>query len=321
MRPFRTPYPAGGTRHRPGRRSPARWRRGVTAAMVAVLATAAAALPAQAAAPGGIYTGLDGCPVNSAVMKDPTHLQVGCMTSTTNGGSMTIGSHVVPITSPIRLQFGVYWDASAPVVDFPSGTTANVYRTVPPSKGQTLTSKPIEVDIPGIGNIIPGVTSVYADVELAGPITEFVPLAAGEPHPAFVMPIKLHLYNALFGLKCYIGSDRAPIVLRPTTGTTSPPPPAGPISGDPGVIGIEADPNGHETIVASFTDASLVDNSLAVPRANGCGLLGTLDPLINLVFGLPSAAGHNAVVFSDTDVSLAISPSLADLTSALAASS
>jgi hypothetical protein len=283
----------------------------------AVTTLALTATPAQAAS----YAGLENCPLTSAAMKDPTNLQVGCVYSVTNGGSVTIGSNVVPLDSPITIQFGVYWPASAPVREFPDGTVANVYSTVPAARGKTLIAKPLQVTIPGIANIIPGVTSVFAQVELAGPITEFVPLATGESTPVFVLPVKLHLYNALFGTRCYIGSDSNPIRFSPTTGTTSPPAPNKPITGDPGTLSVEPDPNGFETLGVGFTGATLVDNAYPVPKATGCGLIpGTLDPLINLAFGLPSAAGKNAVVFSGNDTTFALSPSLDDLNKALAAS-
>lgn len=289
---------------------------------LAMIATAAAVValtpgPAQAAA----YDGLENCPLTSATMKDPTNLQVGCVQSITNGGSVTIGSNVVPFDSPITVQFGVYWPASAPTRQFPDGSEANVYSTVPAAKGKTLVAKPLQVTIPGIANIIPGVTSVFAQVELAGEITDFVPLATGENTPVFVLPIKLHLYNALFGAKCYIGSDTTPIKFSPTTGTTSPPAPNQPVTGDSGTISIEPDANGYQTLGVGFTGATLVDNAYSVPKANGCGLIpGSLDPLINLAFALPSAAGKNAVVFSGNNTTFALSPSLDDLTQALAAS-
>jgi len=287
---------------------------------VSVVASTALFTPsafAAASAAGGAYTGMDTCPLRGAALRDPSNLQVGCVVSVTNGGSVTIGATTVPLASPITLRFGVYWPASAPVLTFPDGSTANVYTTVPPTDGRTLTAAPLQVDIPGIANVIPGVTSVFAQVETAGPITAFVPLATGENTPAFVLPIKLHLLNLLFGPTCYVGSDAHPILLSPTTGTTSPPPPASPVTGDPGVIGVQADPNGYQAVVASFAGATLVDNSAAVPSATGCGLL---NPLINLSFGLPSAAGHNAVVFSSTNTSLAIDSTITDLSNAIAAS-
>ncbi|MBW6437163.1 hypothetical protein KZ829_25800 [Actinoplanes hulinensis] len=271
--------------------------------------------------PGGAYTGLGACPLTAAAMKDPANLQVGCVHSVTNGGSITIGSTTVAFEDPITVQFGIYWPASAPVREFPDGSAANVYSTVPAARGRTLIAEPLEVTLPGIANLIPGVTSVFAQVELAGPITEFVPLAAGSNTPVFTLPVKLRLRNALFGGHCYIGSQTAPIRFQPTTGTTSPPAPNGPVTGDPGTLHIVPDPNGFQTLGAGFTGATLVDNAYAVPKANGCGLIpGTLDAIINLAFGLPSAAGKNAVVFGANDTALAISPSLDDLTQALAAS-
>ncbi|MDI6099557.1 hypothetical protein QLQ12_13215 [Actinoplanes sp. NEAU-A12] len=282
---------------------------------------ALSAIPAHAAAPGGVYQGLDHCPLSSAAMKDPANLQVGCVHSVTNAGSITIGSTTVAFDDPITVQFGVYWPAGAPVREFPDGSVANIYSTVPAAKGRTLVAEPLEVTLPGIANLIPGVTSVFAKVELAGPITDFVPLATGGNTPVFALPVKLRLSNALFGSRCYIGSERAPIMFSPTTGTTNPPAPNRPATGDPGTLRIEPDPNGFQTLAAGFTGATLVDNAYAVPKANGCGLLpGTLDPLINLAFGLPSAAGRNAVVFSRNDTTFAVSPDLDDLNQALAAS-
>ncbi|MEV6345313.1 hypothetical protein [Actinoplanes sp. NPDC051851] len=297
------------------------FKRALITLMATTTALVVAAAPAQAAEPGGAYTGLGDCPLTSTVMKDATNLQVGCVYSVTNGGSVTIGDNVVPFEDPITVQFGVYWPASAPVRTFPDGTEANVYSTVPAANGKTLIAEPLEVEIPGIENIIPGVTSVFAKVELAGDITDFVPLATGENTPVFVLPVKLHLYNAFFGGSCYIGSNSNPIKFSPTTGTTSPPAPNTPVTGDSGELSIVADPNGYQTLGVGFSGATLVDNAYAVPKANGCGLIpGTLDALINLAFGLPSAAGKNAVEFGDNDTTFAISPSLDDLQQALAAS-
>jgi len=282
----------------------------------------AIALPAPAhAAPAGIYAGMGNCPLSSTAMRNPTNLQVGCVVAKTTGGSFTIGTTSVPLTAPINLQFGVYWPAAAPVVDFPDGSSANIYTVVPAANGKTLTTAPIQVPIPGIANIIPGVTSIFAQVELAGPITAFVPLATGEPYPVFVMPIRLRLINALLGLTCTLGSTANPLILRPTTGTTSPPPPNAPIPGDPGTIDFAADPNGFSAAVLSFTGARLVDNAFAAPGATGCGLLGSLNGLVNLAFGLAQAGpGHNTAILSGVGTSLAVDSSISDLKAALAAS-
>lgn len=279
------------------------------------------ATPAHAAGtPGAPYTGMGTCPLTSSTMQDTTNAQVGCVVSVTNSGSVTIAGTTLTLASPITLQFGVVWPKSKPVVKFPDKTSANVYDTVAPADGKELTADPLEVDIPGLPNLLPGVTSVYAQVEIAGPITNFVPLARGQSYPVFDLPIKIHLTNALFGSSCYLGSDGNPIVLHPTMGTTNPPPPATPLKGDPGTLALARDPHGHAAIIASFTGASLVDNTFTVPGATGCGLFGILDPIINSVFKLPSAAGNNAVVFSGTNTSLAVDPTITDLAAAIAAS-
>ncbi|MFE0460675.1 hypothetical protein ACFW1A_15650 [Kitasatospora sp. NPDC058965] len=296
-------------------------RVGATVATVASAVLLAAAVPAQAAgAPGGGYAGMGSCPLSSPALTDPTDLQVGCVVSVTRAGSFTIGTTTVPLTSPITLRFGVYWDKSAPQVTFPDGSSANQYATVAPAGAPLLDAQPAQITIPGIVNFLPGLTSVFAKVEPAGPITDFTPLAAGESYPVFRLPIKLHLFNAFFGDHCYLGSDSTPIVLRPTTGTTAPPPPAKPMTGDPGTIAVTPDPNGFNAVVASFAGASLVDNTFAVPGATGCGLGGSLDWIIDLAMGLPAGAGQGSVSFRQTDTSLALDADLADLTGALGAS-
>ncbi|MDH6137144.1 hypothetical protein P3T37_006576 [Kitasatospora sp. MAA4] len=289
-------------------------------AAAAAMLLAAAGPAGAATAPGGPYAGMGGCPLNSAQLQDPSDLQVGCVVSVTHTGSFTIGTTTVPLTSAITLQFGVYWDKSAPVVNFPDGSSANQYATVAPTGTSLLNAKPAQITIPGIINFLPGVTSVFAQVEQAGPVTAFTPLAAGESYPVFKLPVKLHLFNAFFGPQCYIGSNSSPIVLSPTTGTTAPPAPGVPMSGDPGTIGVAADPNGHDAVIASFAGARLVDNTFSVPGASGCGLGGILDPIIDLVMGIPAGAGTGSVTFDQTDTSLALDGSLADLTAALNAS-
>jgi hypothetical protein len=308
-------------RARPAGRLRRRLLAGAGTCAAGVLIILAPAAPASAGSPTGIYAGLGDCPLTSSTLNDPSNLQAGCTVSVTNAGSVTIGSTTVPLTSAITLQFGAYWPASAPVATFPDGSTANIYRTVPPADGKELVGAPLQVPIPGIVNIIPGVTSVFAQVQLAGSVTNFVPLATGESYPVFQLPIKIHVLNALLGLNCYIGTDANPILLQPMTGTTNPPPPAQPVTGDPGVIDVQPDPNGYSAVVASFTGATLVDNAFAVPGASGCGLFGILDPLVNSAFGLPSPAGHNAIVFGQTNTSLAVDGTATDLAKAIAASS
>lgn len=289
----------------------------------ALLLAAAAAAPAGAAsAPTGIYSGMGSCPLAAAAMQNPDNGAVGCVVAVVNGGSFTIGGTVVtlPASSPITAKFGAYWPNNGPTVTFPDGSSAEIFSTVAPTDGKELTAAPIDVPIPGLANFWPGVTSAITQVELAGPITAFAPLADGENFPLFELPVKLHLENVFLGPNCYVGSTSAPIVLEPTSGTTSPPAPNTPISGNPGAISIQGDPNGFSAAVVGFGGASLVDNALAVPGATGCGPFGAFDWIVDSLFKLPSAAGHNAVVFANVNTSLAVDTSISDLSGAISAS-
>ena len=287
------------------------------------LIAALGAAPASAAsAPTGPYAGMGTCPLSSASLQDSNNGAVGCVVAVVNGGSFTIGSHVVtiPATSPITTAFGVYWPNNGPTVSFPDGNSSEIFSTVAPTDGKELTAAPLDVPIPGISNFWPGVTSAITQIELAGPITNFTPLAAGESYPVFKLPIKLHLENAFLGSNCYVGSNSAPIVLQPTTGTTNPPPPNKPVTGDPGTINFGNDPNGFGDAIVGFTGATLVDNALSTPGASGCGPFGAFNWIVNLLFGLPSAAGNNTVTFNGVNTTLAVDTDINDLTSAITAS-
>ena len=95
------------------------------------------------------------------------------------------------------------------------------------------------------------------------------------------VPIKVHLINPTLGASCYIGSDASPIVLNLVETPTSTPQLT---TGGPG---------GNAIIV---TGSEVADTTFAVPGANGCGLLGALDPVLDLKVGLPSASGKNSAL-------------------------
>ncbi|HEX5853889.1 MAG TPA: hypothetical protein VFY36_12455, partial [Solirubrobacteraceae bacterium] len=99
--------------------------------------------------------------------------------------------------------------------------------------------------------------------------------------------------SPFLGPVCYLGSAAHPIVIALTTGTTSPPPPAQPISGQPAefihipIIGIE-----------QAFGLTLVSNSFSVPAASGCGTSGgnLVNASIDHKLGLPSPPGRNAII-------------------------
>jgi hypothetical protein len=114
--------------------------------------------------------------------------------------------------------------------------------------------------------------------------------------PTLVLPLRIKLDNALLGGRCYIGSSAEPVTLSLTDGTTSPPPPNTPLSGSPGTLSIN-----DEGAEIELSGSSLVDNSFAVPRANGCGPFGLLDHVIDHQVGLPSPAGANTAIVDGTE--------------------
>jgi hypothetical protein len=291
------------------------------AALLALGALPASAATARSAAqPTGLYAGMGTCPLSSAALQNANDGEVGCVVATIGGGSVAIGSITVPLTSTITAKFGAYWPNNGPTVTFADGNSAEIFDTVAPTDGDELSSAPLDVPIPGLANWFPGVTSAFVQVELAGPITNFTPLADGENYPLFQLPLKFHLLNAFLGADCYVGSSAAPILLQPTTGTTAPPSPNTAITGNAGTVSLNSDPNGYGTLVVGFTGASLVDNSFAVPAASGCGIAGSLDWLVDLLFGLGSAAGHNTAILSNVNTTLAADSSITDLTDAITAS-
>jgi hypothetical protein len=141
-----------------------------------------------------------------------------------------------------------------------------------------------------------GFTGVTATVELAGPASSIkvsLPNYLFQSGSTFSMPVKVKLSNPFLGSNCYIGSNSSPVNLNLTTGTTSPPPPNAPISGSPGEGG------NFEEKILFFKHNKLVDNSFSAPGANGCGGLlfsWAVDPFVNSIVGVPSAAGTNTAI-------------------------
>jgi len=144
------------------------------------------------------------------------------------------------------------------------------------------------------------VNQVTSSIELAGPITPATavdptatkaffcatgPLGScfGAPSRSSVLrvPIKVHLRNITLGPNCYIGSNANPIVLNLQETPTSAPVQSG---------------AGNAIIVSGV---EVADDTFAVPGASGCGLLGTLDPAVDLKVGLPSPSGRNAALIDE----------------------
>ena len=82
-----------------------------------------------------------------------------------------------------------------------------------------------------------------------------------------------------------------------TTGTTEPPAGIEPITGSSGTVTL-----GGAGKIITLTNVALVDNTFAVPGANGCaGALATVvDPGVDLIVGLPASAGTSRAVLEGT---------------------
>ncbi len=266
-----------------------------TGVVVAALAALASAPLASAAPhhPTGEYAQFGDCPLNRVTITD-------CVYSLSSSGSFTIGAKTVPLKNPVTLQGG-YEGA---------GEEAKFFGA---EDGNTLskTAQPVPGGLTGIiaptwwpkfiqdwfnEGINKGLTGVNATVELAGPATSITldpERLLTQEGVALSLPVKIKLDNALLGSNCYIGSNSKPVTIGFTTGTTEPPPPNKPITGNPGELSF----NKAFTIV-TFSGGKLVNNSFAAPAASGCGGLFSflVDPLVNSILGTPSAAGTNTAI-------------------------
>jgi hypothetical protein len=273
-----------------------KWRlAGVTAAVMAVAAVMA--LPAMASAHTGEFSKFDNCPsTNPEVTK--------CAYSVVEGGYVVLGTKKVPIVNPVVLQGG-YGKPSGGLSTFVGATN-----------GETLSKSPQPV--PGglaglvnckeISNFIlkaacewtfeNGLTGLNSTVELAGSASDIkiseLNLLLGNNKTVLHLPVKFHLENPFLGSNCYVGSNSNPVIWNLTAGTTAPPPPNEPISGDNGTAETL-----EEGQILKLNGAELVDNAWEAPGATGCGgpiaeLI--LDPIINAASGVPAAAGKNTAV-------------------------
>jgi len=218
---------------------------------------------------------------NDCPLDDPTVSL--CIVSTVSSGEFVIGSKTVPINRTVTLQGGL-----------PKNTLSTL---VPAADGETLSKTPLQLPGGLVGlEVLPPLTEVTATAEQAGPIQVDLENALAGQGLAVSLPLKVKLDNPSLGNACYIGSGGEPVLLSLTTGTTSPPPPNGPLSGSRG----HASSFAGRGKIATATGTSLVDNAFAAPGVNGCGgiLSPVVDPAVDLDAGLPAAAGRNTAIMN-----------------------
>jgi hypothetical protein len=203
-----------------------------------------------------------------------------CLVVKSTEGSITANGHTLPLPgNAVTIEGGIAQD---PI-------TGDI-TLVAPASGPTLTGKPVPVPGGLFGTNLPyGLNTVTATVEQAGPI------AFDYNSFDITAPVRIKFANPLLGSGCAIGSAASPITLHLTLGTTAPPTPNLPVSGQIGTISV---PPGTNFAVTGNTH---VDNAFAVPAASGCGVIAStqVTQLINRNLGLPSAAGHNSASLSD----------------------
>ena len=213
----------------------------------------------------------------------------------TSGGSVTIGNKTVPIENPVTLQGG--YEGVNPNVKFYGA-----------ENGETLskTPQPVPGGLLGLLNCKAqtnplikalcetafenGLTGVNAIVELTGPSKGLTNIYLNTENEIFSegtalqLPVKIRLENPLLGSECYIGSEKNPIVIPLTTGSS------GALTGSPGTLKFS-----EEFEIISITGAKLVNNMFTAPEAHGCGGLLSLlvNPVINAVLGTPAGEGKN----------------------------
>ena len=242
------------------RRAAARARMLVAAGALLCAAAFTAAPQAQASKIKEEFAHFVDCPTATAGV---------CTWALTTGGEFKMGFKDVPIENPITIQGGLEYIGAVPE------------SLIPARDGNTITSPPQKVPggLLGIG-LLEGIGGeVTATATLAGPASNVIVnqifVAQGGEGPAVVLPLQIKLDNPLLGESCTIGSEAEPVVLHlrnAKKGTLSAP--------------------GKRKIL-KISGVTLEDDSFAVPAAKNCGLL---TPLVNLLAGLPSGAGHNKAV-------------------------
>lgn len=281
-----------------------------TAALTAAL-TLASASAAHAGTPSGPYAMFKFCPY--------TNPSVGsCVVNTTSSGTLKIGSTTMPIDKPIVMQGGIesigqspfYAAVGAPTLSAPPakvpGGLLGIVNPAPNWPGPLWTA---------FWAIVGAVNDVSATIEPVQAVqTNFgnalYPPTDGSDPTVARLAVRVHLQNPFLGGSCYIGTPQDPIVLKLQTGTTAPPPPNQPISGNPGTAYTVWTDEPNFIGYLQVDGNTLVDNSFAVPKAAGCGnialglpiLTPLLDALVsgavNLKVGLPAAAGTNTAIMS-----------------------
>jgi len=257
--------------------------------LVAVVASMAFASVSLGAAhhPKGEFKEFGECPLNRTSIEF-------CVNSISSKGSFTIGKKEVPLVNPVRLQGG-YEGEPSNLQFYGAENGETLSKTPQPVPGGLLGIK-APTWWPGFiqewfnGLINEGFTGVTATVELTGPSKGLTNIKLNttnllfEEGTALGLPVRIHLSNAILGSACYIGSEKEPVQLNFTTGTS------GALTGSAG----EFMPNETFTKL-TFAGGKFVDGTYKAPGTNGCGGIFSflVNPLVESILGVPAGSGKN----------------------------
>lgn len=261
---------------------------GMTAALAALVFASLAM--ASSHHPKGEYEQFAECPLNRTTITD-------CVYSVSSAGSFTVGKKTVPLVNPVTLQGG--FEGEEEGIEFYGA-----------ENGDTLSKTPQPVPGGLLGITAPtwwpkflqdwfneqinkGLTGVNATIELVPPTKGLTNIKLdtenllGESGTALGLPVKIHLENGILGSSCYIGSDKSPVQIDLTSGTS------GSLKGAAGKVSF----NPTFTIL-TVSGGKLVNNTFAAPGVNGCGGIFSffIDPLVDSILGTPAASGVNSAI-------------------------
>lgn len=199
-----------------------------------------------------------------------------CVEVLVRGGEMNIGGLEVPILNGSLRVTGQEIPELAPPTNFPSGENSFTGAPETPNGyGVDHRDLPIPGGALGSADVI-NLTSVNASVEAVG--TPALNTLGGE----IDLPIRVKLENPLLGNDCYLGSQQAPIMLNIRTDEF-------------GALGAISELYGEGVPGGYVLDNVGSAHDFAVPAAQGCGLWGSLNWLVNLRANTPSPEGDNSI--------------------------
>jgi hypothetical protein len=268
-------------------------RLGTLLALVALTVVASAFGAASAtAAPKGEFAAFAECPTSIAELS-------GCTVARAESGEVKFGTQVVPIVNTQTLQGGFIEEENGELL-FEAAAKGNTL---------TKTSQKVPGGLSGLVNCneIKGegknekearkkceevfenkLTGVWATIELAGPASSIhlnIANLLEETGTALKLPVKAKIENPLLGSNCYIGSNSSPINVELTSGTS------GSVKGKLGELSTRAE---GEILVIS--NDSLVNGTVSVPGATGCGPFGILDSIVDARLSIPAKTGNRVIL-------------------------